>query len=59
MMYRCDVCGCYLDPGEGRTCDECQRESERRVQKMKRVNEAVRLSANGQYEMIMEGYQHV
>ena len=22
--YRCDSCGCYLDPGEGHVCDECQ-----------------------------------
>ena len=21
--YRCDECGCYLDPGEGRLCEEC------------------------------------
>lgn len=24
MNYRCSVCGCYLDPGEGRICEECQ-----------------------------------
>ncbi len=24
MNYRCLVCGCYLDPGEGRICEECQ-----------------------------------
>ena len=21
--YRCSECGCYLDPGEGRLCEEC------------------------------------
>lgn len=36
MNYRCDICGCYLDPGEGRTCDECQqREAEQRKQHFK------------------------
>lgn len=25
--YRCDICGCYLDPGEGGRCDECRRET--------------------------------
>lgn len=23
--YRCNVCGCCLDPGEGNLCDECQK----------------------------------
>jgi len=54
MMYRCDACGCYLDTGEGRICDECRQEAERRVQKMKRVSEAVRLGSDNQYELIME-----
>lgn len=22
--YRCDSCGCYLDPGEGLLCEECR-----------------------------------
>lgn len=21
--YRCESCGCYLDPEEGRVCEEC------------------------------------
>lgn len=28
--YRCDICGCYLDPGEGLTCDECLRKQEKK-----------------------------
>lgn len=24
--YRCDICGCYLDPGEGKTCQDCLQE---------------------------------
>lgn len=30
MNYRCDVCGCYLDPGEGYICEDCREEEERR-----------------------------
>lgn len=31
MFYRkCEGCGCSLDPGEGRMCDECIQEIERR-----------------------------
>ena len=22
--YKCDSCGCYLDPGEGLLCEECR-----------------------------------
>ena len=24
IRYNCDLCGCYLDPGEGLLCDECR-----------------------------------
>ncbi|CUQ54441.1 MULTISPECIES: hypothetical protein [Hungatella] len=49
MRYRCDQCGCYLDPVEGRRCDECQRKAEQRH----RITERIRLNGN-QYEMKME-----
>ena len=49
MRYQCDQCGCYLDPGEGRTCDECQRKAEQRH----RITERIRLNGQ-QYEMNME-----
>lgn len=49
MRYQCDQCGCYLDPGEGRTCDECQRKAEQRH----KITERLRLNGN-QYEMNME-----
>lgn len=55
MMYRCDVCGCYLDPDEGRICDECREEADRRAMKMKEVNEAIRLGNNQQYELALGG----
>ncbi|QNM06596.1 hypothetical protein [Qiania dongpingensis] len=30
-QYRCDQCGCYLDPEEGETCEECRAESRKRT----------------------------
>lgn len=32
MRYRCDVCGCYLDPDEGRVCEDCREEAERHAE---------------------------
>lgn len=29
-FYRCDTCGCYLDPGEGRICEECRAKNRRK-----------------------------
>lgn len=26
--YRCEVCGCYMDPGEGWICEDCKQERE-------------------------------
>lgn len=54
MMYRCDVCGCCLDPNEGSFCDECREEIERRSRKMKAVTEMLSFGKDGQYEMRME-----
>lgn len=53
MRYQCDECGCYLDPGEGRVCDECQRKAEQRHRIVERQNRAIWLNGN-QYEMKME-----
>lgn len=52
-QYKCDSCGCYLDPGEGQTCEECQMQAETRRRTKDRINEAVRLNGQ-QYEMNME-----
>lgn len=53
MRYHCDECGCYLDPGEGRVCDECQRKADQRHRITERQSMAVRLEGQ-QYEMNME-----
>lgn len=52
--YRCDICGCYLDPGEGRICDECRVSVERRNLLAKRMTDKYALSDGRQYEMKME-----
>lgn len=28
MQYLCRICGCYLDPGEGQICEDCQEKEE-------------------------------
>lgn len=35
--YRCDSCGCYLDPGEGLLCDECREQMRERVQQSEKI----------------------
>ena len=56
-QYRCDQCGCCLDPGEGHICDEC-REKSRRLSKIQKGMEAVIFEGiAGQYEL-MGGIKH-
>ena len=52
--YRCDACGCTLDPGEGRWCDECRERINLRNKKYKQYNEMVAESKGGQYEMRLQ-----
>ena len=52
--YRCDACGCYLDPGEGLLCDECREKTRFRIKKMDTYNEMVAESKGGQYEMRLQ-----
>lgn len=52
--YRCDICGCYLDPGEGLLCDECRQNFRNRQRMAKKIMEAVRESDSGQVEMRLE-----
>lgn len=35
--YRCDSCGCYLDPGEGLLCDECWERMHEKVQQSEKI----------------------
>lgn len=53
-QYKCDICGCYLDPGEGKRCEECCREAKMRSDKMMKIGESIRILDSGQCEMISE-----
>lgn len=52
--YRCDACGCYLDPGEGLLCDECRKETRHRISKMDKYNELIAEQKGSQYEMKLQ-----
>lgn len=54
MYYRCEECGCYLDPGEGQLCDECREHRKSRIRYAGRMQEAVREAEAGQYEMRLQ-----
>ena len=53
-QYRCDSCGCYLDPGEGLLCDECSDRVRSRIKKMDNYNLAFREAQDGQYQMKLQ-----
>lgn len=52
--YQCDMCGCYLDPGEGLLCDECRQKLMERERMASRMREAVREMDGGQIEMNLQ-----
>lgn len=54
MRYNCDMCGCYLDPGEGLLCDECRQRIRERERIADRMREAVWESDGGQIEMKLQ-----
>ena len=51
--YRCDSCGCYLDPDEWIYCEKCKASMGQRTMRAKRVSEAIRIS-DYQNEMMEE-----
>lgn len=53
-QYRCDACGCYLDPGEGLLCDECRQEVQHRIRTAERYREYIVEQSYGQYQMRLE-----
>lgn len=36
-LYKCDACGCYLDPGEGLLCDDCRERLRQRMDDGNRI----------------------
>lgn len=52
--YRCDACGCYLDPGEGRLCDECRDRERVRAERARRMQTFMHLDGQ-QYQLDLNG----
>lgn len=55
IRYRCEGCGCSLDAGEGRICEECRVEEEEKERVWKRMRECMSLDETGQYQMQFGG----
>lgn len=49
--YQCDVCGCYLDPGEGLLCDECRQKVRGKALRDRKIQEIIQENDMGQMEM--------
>lgn len=52
-MNRCIRCGCYLDAGEGRECDECVKEEQIKEMKSKNYVELL----NSKFEQLELQFQ--
>lgn len=50
-MYECEVCGCRLDPGEGRLCDDCLDEQEEERHRRMELDRMIRSTSYEQMEM--------
>lgn len=50
--YRCDVCGCYLDPNEGFRCEDCIAKSKKKMERNLLLMDMIAVDSNGQYEMV-------
>ncbi|KJJ66044.1 hypothetical protein CLFS41_52830 [Clostridium sp. FS41] len=53
--YHCDSCGCYMDPGEGHTCDECQKKESDYRKLNQSVQDTIQLTEGWQYELTLDG----
>ena len=53
--YHCDFCGCYMDPGEGDTCDECQKKESDYRKLNQSVQDTIQLTEGWQYELTLDG----
>lgn len=51
--YKCDSCGCYLDPGEGLLCEECREKTRKMVKESRKIVGLLNFE-NGQVEMRLE-----
>ena len=53
--YHCDSCGCYLDPGEGHICNECQQQETERRERRRCAQDTIHLMDGWQYELNLDG----
>ena len=53
--YHCDSCGCYLDPGEGHICNECQQPETERRERRRSAQDTIHLMDGWQYELNLDG----
>lgn len=52
MIFRkCEVCDCTLDPGEGRLCDECLTDLERKQERNDEAEQMARATVYVQMEL--------
>ena len=57
FFNRCAICGCALDPGEGRVCDECMMAEERKKEREEAVGLLMASCAEQQFvQMEMEDF---
>ena len=57
FFNQCAVCGCTLDPGEGRVCDECIMAEERKKARETFMDLLTDSCADGQFtQMEMEDF---
>ena len=57
FFHRCDKCGCPLDPGEGRMCDDCIMAKERKEPGAAAVEDLLRSCMEYQFiQMEMEDF---
>lgn len=51
--YQCEICDCFLDPGEGKICVECQEKKE----KGNKINApSILIHKEGQYAFDLKKY---
>lgn len=54
--YRCDSCGCFLDPEHWKECDKCHQRKLKRVKRVERMQEPIK-SEGQNYTLYSDGGQ--
>lgn len=54
IRYNGDLCGCYLDPGEGLLCDECRQKVREKALRGRRTQGIIQEGNGNQVEMILQ-----